>query len=152
MKYVAFSFWFMIIHTAAYTIAGVLALHISKDLYKERERLFDFLRNMSDKNESGHVQKYFLPAQLLRGVLMSVVLYPVIDMLGQLSFGLRSAFLFGLMFIFTDLASAVPFANNIEGLVYFKDRYLKKNLFWKLYLETAIYSVLFAFLAGWFLF
>jgi len=130
----------------------MLALKISKNLYEEKNRLLDFLRDMSDANDSNHVTKWFIPAQLVRGLFMSIVLYPVIDLLGELSFGLRFAFLSGLMFIYTDFASAVPFPHNMEGFVYMKNRYLKRKFIGKLYFEMIIYSLLFGFLASWFLF
>jgi hypothetical protein len=36
MAYVLFSLWFTLLHTAVYTIAGAIALRISKDLYEEK--------------------------------------------------------------------------------------------------------------------
>jgi len=42
MEYLVFSFWFMIIHTAAYMLAGILTLRISKDIYEGKSRLMDF--------------------------------------------------------------------------------------------------------------
>ncbi|MFP4006248.1 MAG: hypothetical protein ACLFUR_06020 [Candidatus Hadarchaeia archaeon] len=82
---------------------------------------------------------------------MSVVLYPILDSLGELSFALRFAFFAGLMFIYTDLASAAPFI-NIEGFVYLKKQYVQKEAFWKIELEMVIYSILFGLLAAWLLF
>jgi len=92
MEYLVFSFWFMIIHTAAYMLAGILALRISKDIYEGKSRLMDYLRDMSVEDESKHVQKWILLSQLLRGLLMSVVLYPVLAPLREIPFGLRFAF------------------------------------------------------------
>ncbi len=152
MEYLLFSVWFTVIHTAVYTAAGAVALKLSKDLYEEKNRLLDYLNDMSVEMENKHVAKWFLPAQLLRGLLMSVVLYPVLGLLGDLTFGLRFAFLAGLMFVYTDFASAVPFPNNIEGFVYLKKRYLKKEIFWKLYLEMILYSLAFGGLVSWLLF
>ena len=107
---------------------------------------------MSEDGESLQVRKLFLPAQLLRGVLMSLVLYPVIPLLGGIYFAGRFAFLFGLMFIYSDFSSAVPFPHNIERWVYLKPRYLQKNRLWKLYFEIVIYSLLFAGFSAWLLF
>ncbi|MFW6174070.1 MAG: hypothetical protein ACOC5T_10025 [Elusimicrobiota bacterium] len=152
MQYLTFSLWFTLIHTIAYIAAGAIALKISKDLYEEKERLLDFLRNMSDKGESKHVQKWFIPAQILRGLILSIVLYPIIGFLGEMSFTIRFLFLAGLLFFYTDFASAIPFNNNIEGFVYMKPKYLKKESFWKLYLETAIYSIMVGGFAGGLLF
>lgn len=152
MEYLLFSFWFIIIHTVSYTIAGVLALRISSDFYQGENRLLDFTRDMSNEDESRHVKKYLIPSQLLRGLLMSIVLYPILGLLGELSFGLRFGFMAGLMFIYTDFAGAVPFPANIEGFVYMKERYLNKHQFWKLYFEMIIYSLILGFFTSWFLF
>ena len=152
MEYLVFSFWFIVIHTGAYTAAGVIALKISKDIYEGKERFADFIRDMKDPHESKHVQKFFIPAQLVRGLLMSVVLYPVLGLLGDLSFGLRFLFFAGLMLIYTEISSAVPFPTNIEGFVYMKQRYLKTGPIWKFWLEIIVYSVLFGLLAGGLLF
>jgi hypothetical protein len=152
MKYIIFSLLFTVIHTISYTLAGMISLKVSQDLYKEKQRVIDYLRDMSQKEESKHVEKWFLPAQLIRGILMSVVLYPILGMLGGISFMMRALFLGGLMFIYTDFASAVPFPHNIEGYVYMKPSYIQGKASGKLYLEMIIYSLLFGLAAGWFLF
>ncbi|MGM0401128.1 MAG: hypothetical protein ACQEQT_07500 [Chloroflexota bacterium] len=149
MRYLQFSLWFILVHTGAYVIAGMLALNISKDLYHGKDRLLDFV---SDSNESKRLKTWFIPAQLLRGLLLSIVLYPVLGALGHLSFGLRFAFMAGLMFVYTDFASAVPFPHNIEGFVYLRHRYLSRKAFWKLQFEIVIYSLMFGLLASWLLF
>ncbi len=152
MDLIWFTVGFALIHTTAYVVAGMLALRVSSDLYKGEHRLLDFINDMSESNGNTRVQKLFLPAQLLRGVLMALVLYPVVPFLGEISFVSRSAFLFGLMFIYTDFAGAVPFPHNIEGWVYMKSQYLQKNRQWKLYFEITIYSLLFAGFSAWILF
>jgi hypothetical protein len=151
MQYILFSLWFILLHTAIYTIAGAIALRISKDLYEEKNRLLDFLRDMSVESENKYVAKRFFPAQILRGLLMSIVLYPILGFLGEMHILLRMAFFGTLMYIYTDIASAVPFPHNIEGFVYLKERYRKKGFTWKLHLEILLYSILFGILAGWLL-
>ena len=81
MSYIVFSMLFIVIHTVSYTLAGIIALKVSKDLYENKQRIIDYLRDMSVKEESRHVEKWFLPAQLARGALMSVVLYPILGSL-----------------------------------------------------------------------
>ncbi|MFW6055974.1 MAG: hypothetical protein ACOC9B_01510 [Chloroflexota bacterium] len=142
MEYLLFSFWFVLIHMFSYTIAGVVALRFSDDLYRGTDRLYDFLKDMADECERAHVQRRFLPAQALRGLLFSVVFYPVMDALEGLPFVALFLFVFGLMFIFTDMASASPFPHNIEGFVYMKERYRGRVSLWKLYSETFAYSLL----------
>ena len=152
MKYLIFSLGFAFFHILAYTIAGAIALNFSKDIYEEQNRLVDFVRDMSDEVDKKYVAMWFLPAQILRGLLMSMVLFPILGLLGDLDFFLRFLFLGGLMLVFTDMASASPFTHNIEGFVYLKPKYLRKKAIVKLYLEMLIYSAIFGLLAGWFLF
>lgn len=148
MNYIYFCIGFTVIHTISYIIAGVVSLKLSPELYKERERLFDFLRDLSRDSERNHVEKWFLPAQILRGILLSIVLLPILDILGGVSVLVRIVFLSALMFIYTDAASATPFPHNIEGLVYIKAKYLSVKSAGRLYLETLIYSSLFGSIAG----
>lgn len=152
MRYLVFSLWFIVIHIGSYTVAGMIALKISKNLYEEKSRLLDFLRDMSNANENKYVAKWFIPAQLLRGFLMSSVLYPILGALGELPFVIRFAFLSGLMLIYSDFASGVPFPGNLEGFVYMRERYLKRELFGKLYFEMITYSIMFGLLTSWLLF
>ncbi len=152
MEYIKFSLLFMLVHTGAYFIAGMLAYRISRDLYQGENRLLDFLKDMSNESENARVAKLTLPMQLVRGLLLSIVLYPIIGLLGDLSYILRFVFLAGLMFVYTDFASAIPFPHNIEGIIYMKDRYLKKSAFWKLQFEMIVFSLLFGAVAAWILF
>jgi hypothetical protein len=152
MEYVKFSLLFVLVHTGSYFIAGSLAYRNSRDLYQGENRLLDFLKDMGDKSENARVAKWTLPSQLLRGFLLSVVLYPIMGLMGDLSYLLRFVFLASLMFVYTDFASAIPFPHNIEGFIYLKDRYLKKSAFWKLQFEMIVFSLLFGLVSSWILF
>ncbi|MGM0625570.1 MAG: hypothetical protein ACQES0_06810 [Bacteroidota bacterium] len=146
MEYLGFSFFFILSHILAYTIAGVIALGISKDIYESKARLCDFLRDMADKQESKHVSRYFLPAQIIRGLLMSVILFPLLPAISDFPFHISSLFFAGLMFVFTHLAAASPFIDNIEGWVYFKKKYIRKSAIAKFQTEMLTYAVLFGLL------
>jgi len=152
MQYLIFSLWFTLIHVLSYMIAGMLALRISKDIYDGKSRLMDYLRDMSDEKESKNVHRWFIPGQIVRGLLLSIVLYPILLPLGDLSFGVRFLFFAGLMFVYTHVACAAPCPDNIEGLIYMKERYIKKPSFFKFQFEMAIYSLLLGFLVSFFLF
>jgi hypothetical protein len=144
MIYIKFVVFFVVVHTIAYTIAGAIALAVSKDIYEEKSRHCDFLRDMSNPDESKRVSKYFLPAQMMRGFLMPIVLIPLLE--GIINFSLIESFIFfaGIMFIYTHLAAASPFIDNIEGQVYFKKAYLVKKYFLKFQFEMVIYVIIFA--------
>lgn len=152
MEYAKFSLLFMLVHTGAYFIAGMLVYRVSRDLYMGENRLLDFVKDMSDQGENASVAKLTLPLQLVRGLVLSIVLYPIIGFLGELSYLHRFLFLTGLMFVYTDFASAIPFPHNLEGLIYLKARYFKKFAFWKLQFEMIVFSLIFGLASGWILF
>lgn len=153
MEYLQFSFWFIVVHIGAYWLAGVISYPLFyKPFWEGDHPLFEpFLRTRSNAEEWKHVMIWLIPAQLIRALLMSIVLYPILAPLGELSFILRFAFLGGLMFVYADLASAVPFSNTIEGIVYMKARFVR-GVFWKMQFEGLIYSLVMGFFVGWFLF
>ncbi len=107
---------------------------------------------MSSDKETFRILKLLVPSQILRAVLMSVVLYPIIPFLQELSFLMQFLFMGGLMFVYADFASAIPFSNTIEGIVYLKKKFVEKKVFWTIQLEAIIYSVLFGLLSALFLF
>jgi hypothetical protein len=152
MKYVLFTLGFTLLHAAVYTIAGALILKVSKDVYEGKTRLMSYLRDKSDENERGHVQKWFFPAQLLRGAAMSVVLYPILEPVGALAFGQRFALLGGLMFVYTHVACAAPSPDNVEGFVYLKPHLFDRSSFSRFQLEMVTYATLFGVAAAWLLF
>jgi hypothetical protein len=152
LYYLKFSLLFFAIHLVCYLIAGVIDIQFAGKLYKGKDRLYkSFFRNMGDKKESSRIAGLLLPSQFIRGVLMSVVLYPVLPYLEEQSFGMQFLFMGGLMFVYADFSSAVPFSNTIEGLVYLKREFVEKKVFWTIQLESIIYSILFGLLSAWLL-
>lgn len=153
LYYVKFSLAFFAVHLVCYIVAGVIDKQLAKRFYEGKERLFkSFFRDMEDKKESLRIAGILLPAQFVRAILMSMVLYPILPFLKELSFGMRFLFMSGLMFVYADLSSAVPFSNTIEGLVYLKKRFVKKDVFWIIQLEAILYSLMFGFLSSRLLF
>jgi hypothetical protein len=152
IEYAVFVAGFTVIHTLAYTVAGAIELQFADYIYRGEDRSVDFVRDMSIPEESSRVGRAFLPAQLARGVLMAIVLLPLLGAIGDLTYGIRVAFLAGLMFVYADLASAVPFPNTIEGLVYLQEEYVSRDAFLTIQFEAVLYSLLFGLSAGWFLF
>lgn len=154
MGYVWFSLGFFLIHLGAYVLAGATNQQLlTKGLYGGEGALFaPFLRDMEDPAEARRSGKLMVPAQLARAVPMSIVLYPVLGALGEMPYGVRFAFLAGLMFVYADLASATPFVNNIEGIVYLKPRFITREVFLKIQAEAVVYSLVFGSVAAWLLF
>lgn len=151
--YLKFSLLFFVVHFVCYIIAGVIDLQLAKRMYEGKDRLFRaFFRNMEDKEESNRVAKLLLPSQFIRAILMSVVLYPILPFLRELSSVMQFFFMGGLMFVYSDFSSAIPFSNTIEGLVYLKKEFVKQNVFWTIQLEAILYSIMFGLLSSWLLF
>lgn len=153
MEYITFSFFFFLIHTISYYVAGIINYQFSQKMYGGRDHLYkSFLRNMSDPKEALMVNMKIIPVQLVRAFFMSIVLYPVLGRLAELSFGLRFAFMGGLMFVYADFCSAIPFSNTLEGLIYMKPEFTKRKIFWTIQMEAIIYSLIFGAAASRLLF
>jgi hypothetical protein len=151
--YLVFSLLFFLIHFVCYLVAGVIDLQLAKKLYGGKDRLYkSFFRNMSEKKESNRIARLLIPSQFVRAVAMSMVLYPVLPFLGDLSYGVRFLFMASLMFVYADFASAVPFSNTVEGLVYLKKKFVEKKVFWTIQLEAILYSLMFGSLSALLLF
>lgn len=152
LDYAVFSLLFFVIHLFCYVIAGLFDLQISRRFYGGKSRLYaSFLRDTDDIAESKRIAKILVPSQFVRAVLMSVVLYPILPFLTSLNTGLQFIFMASLMFVYADFASAVPFSNTIEGVVYMKKQFVRKEVFWTIQLEAILYSLSFGALAAWLL-
>ena len=150
--YIIFSLLFFVIHFVCYTLAGIIDLQLAKKMYTGKNRLYkSFFRDMDDKKESLRIAKLMIPSQFIRAILMSLVLYPVLPFLEGLSFGMQFIFMASLMFVYADFASAIPFSNTIEGLVYLKKEFVEKRVFWTIQLEAILYSLMFGLLSAWLL-
>lgn len=152
MEYVWFFIGFFLIHLVAYVVAGVISQLFSRQVYGDDGVLAGYLRDVDKPEERRRQGLVMVPAQLIRAVLMALVLLPILEPLEEMGFGLRALFLSGLMFVYTDIAAAVPFTNTIEGLVYLEPRLVRPSVFWTVQAEGIIYATLFGLTAAWLLF
>lgn len=150
--YIIFSLLFFVIHFVCYMIAGYIDLQLAKKMYSGKNRLYkSFFRDMDDEKESKRITKILIPSQFIRAIAMSIVLYPILPFLGELSFGMQFIFMASLMFVYADFASAIPFSNTIEGIVYLKKEFVVKRVFWTIQFEAILYSIMFGLLSAWIL-
>ena len=150
--YIFFSLLFFVIHLVCYVIAGVIDLQLAGKVYSGKSRLYkSFFRDMGNERESNRIAKLLIPSQFIRAIFMSLVLYPVLPYLRDLTFGMQFIFMASLMFVYADFASAIPFSNTIEGIVYLKKEFVMKKVFWTIQLEAILYSVMFGLLSAWLL-
>ncbi len=153
VEYLTFSALFVLAHVVAYTVAGAVTYPtVYKDLHGGEGSLYGaFLRDMTDEAERRRNGLLLLPTQVIRGLLMSIVLYPLLGALGELDAYLQFLFMFGLMYIYTDLSAATPFSNTIEGVVYMKP-HIVRRAFWPTQIEAVLYASLMGIAAAWFVF
>jgi hypothetical protein len=109
-------------HVVTYFLAGVLAYSLlTKQYYTGPNPLFGcFMRTEAEPELWAHVVRWFLPAQILRGLLMAAVLYPLFDTLKTWTFGKRYLLIAGLYLVlgFWGATGAAP--GTIEGMVYLR--------------------------------
>jgi len=79
MEYLVFSGLFIVSHIFAYYLAGAITYPLFyKRLHGGKDSLYgSFLRDMTDPAERRRQGILLIPAQVARGLLMSLVLYPV---------------------------------------------------------------------------
>ncbi|HZP01009.1 MAG TPA: hypothetical protein VFD30_12005 [Terriglobia bacterium] len=121
-RFAAFAAKVVSAHVTTYFLAGAIAYPLlTKEYYVGQNPIFAaFLRTEADPALWGHVVRWFLPAEILRGLLISIVLYPLFDVLKTWAFTKRwlliSALLVGLGF----WAAAVPAPGTLEGMIYMR--------------------------------
>ena len=133
-EYVVFSAGFIVIHTIAYMLAGMITytiVHKGHPIYRY------YLRREEEEKELSKAMKLLLPTQLLRGLLLSLVFFPILNYMKDMSLLMNSVFLFGVLFIVGGLASQIPFPGNLEGFVYIRDQFQKGRM--KFHIEDLIY-------------
>ncbi|MBZ5545327.1 MAG: hypothetical protein LAO07_16870 [Acidobacteriia bacterium] len=121
-RYSIFSAKVVAAHVTTYFVAGAIFYQfLTKDFYTGPNPIFaTFMRTEAEPDLWAHVMTWFLPAQILRGVLMAAVLYPLFDTLKTWSFGRRFLWIASvyLVFAFWSAAGAAP--GTIEGMVYMR--------------------------------
>ncbi len=153
MEHLTFTGYFVLAHLVAYVAAGAVTYPlVYKSWHGGEGSLYGaFLRDMTDEAERRRNGLLLVPTQVGRALLMSIVLYPVLGALGEQSAVIQFLFMAGLMYVYTDLAAATPFSNNIEGLLYMKG-HIVRRAFWPTQIEAVLYAVLMGAAAAWFVF
>lgn len=121
-NYIYFSLKTIVAHTVTYFIAGAIAYPLlTKPFYTGPNPVFaTFWRTEADPALWAHVTTWFIPAQLLRGLLLALALYPFYNTLIGWSFRKRFFAITGLYLLIGFWAAAVAAPGTIEGLVYMR--------------------------------
>jgi hypothetical protein len=79
-----------------------------------------FLRTEADQGMWAHVVNWFLPAEILRGILIATVLYPLYDILKAWPFLKRFLYVASLYLVLGFWAATVAAPGTLEGMVYMR--------------------------------
>lgn len=109
-------------HVLTYFIAGATAYPLlTKQFYEGQNPIFaTFMRTQADPVLWGHVMKWFLQGQILRGFLIAIVIYPFFSTLNNWRYIKRFLSISGLYIVLGFWAAAVPAPGTIEGMIYLR--------------------------------
>jgi len=148
-KGVRFFLAVLLAHVFAYLIAGGITYQlITKDLWEGPDSLLSaYLRTPGDAELWKYAMIWQIPAQILRGALIALVLLPLLEFQTNWKTTKKIFFYAALTFVLTHLCSAAPSPANIEGWVYMKPAYVKLG-FIKMQPEMLLHSIIFGFIVA----
>jgi hypothetical protein len=84
-QFLIFSGKVILVHVVTYLIVGAVAYQlITKQFYEGANPIFStFMRTQAEPHLWAHVMTWFIPGQILRGLLIAVVLYPFFGILNE---------------------------------------------------------------------
>jgi phosphoglycerol transferase MdoB-like AlkP superfamily enzyme len=105
-----------------YFLAGLIFYPLlTKPYYEGPNPIFAvFLITETDTNLWPHVVNWFLPIEILRGVLIAAVLYPLYDTLKAWAFLKRFFCVASLLLVLGFWASAAAAPGTLEGMLYLR--------------------------------
>jgi hypothetical protein len=121
-RFLSFAAKVTIAHVVSYFVVGAAAYQLlTKQFYEGGNPVFStFMRTPTEPELWTHVMTWFIPGQVLRGVLIAAVLYPFFDTLQSWGWGKRFLSISGLYLVLGYWASAVAAPGTIDGLIYLR--------------------------------
>ena len=105
-----------------YFLAGAVFYPLlTKPYYEGPNPIFAvFLRTEADTGLWAHVVNWFLPAEILRGILIAAVIYPLYDVLKAWRFLKRFLYVASLYLVLGFWAATGASPGTLEGMVYLR--------------------------------
>jgi hypothetical protein len=121
-RFLSFAVKVTIAHVVSYFVVGAAAYQLlTKQFYEGSNPVFStFMRTPAEPELWTHALTWFLPGQVLRGVLIAAVLYPFFDTLQAWGWGKRFLSISGLYLVLGYWAAAVAAPGTIDGLIYLR--------------------------------
>lgn len=109
----------IVAHVVTYLILGAITYQITKQFYEGANPIFStFMRTQAEPDLWRHVITWFIPGQILRGLLIAAVLYPFFNTLKEWDFWKRFFSIAGLYIVLGYWASTVAAPGTIDGMIY----------------------------------
>lgn len=121
-RFLIFAGKVIVAHVVTYFIVGAIAYPLlTKKFYVGANPIFStFMRTQVEPDLWSHVMTWFIPGQILRGLLIAAVLYPFFDTLKEWDFWRRFLSIAGLYLVLGYWASAVAAPGTIDGIIYMR--------------------------------
>ena len=121
-RFLSFATKVTVAHVVSYLVIGAAAYQLlTKSFYEGSNPVFSsFMRSPAEPELWKHVMTWFIPGQVLRGVLMAAALYPFFDTLKGWGWDKRFLSISGLYLVLGYWASAVAAPGTIDGLIYLR--------------------------------
>ena len=121
-RFLTFAAKVTVAHVVSYFVVGAIAYPLlTKTFYEGNDPVFStFMRTPAQPELWKHVMTWFLPGQVLRGLLIAAVLYPFSDALKAWRWCKRFLSISGLYLVLGFWASAVAAPGTIDGLIYLR--------------------------------
>jgi len=121
-RFMSFVAKIMAAQVTTYFLAGAVFYPLlTKPYYEGPNPIFAvFLRTEADMGLWTHVVNWFLPVEILRGILIAAVLYPLYDTLKAWSFRKRFFYVASLYLVLGFWAATAAAPGTLEGMVYMR--------------------------------
>lgn len=121
-RFFSFAAKVTIAHVVSYVLVGAAAYQfLTRQFYEGSNPVFStFMRTPAEAELWKHTMTWFIPGQVLRGMLIAAVLYPFFDTLRAWGWGKRFLSISGLYLVLGYWASAVAAPGTIDGMIYLR--------------------------------
>jgi hypothetical protein len=121
-RFLTFAGKVIVAHTVSYFVVGAAAYQlVTRPFYEGPNPIFStFMRTPVEPDLWSHVMIWFVPGQILRGLLMAAVLYPFLDTLLGWELPKRFLSMAGLYLVLGFWASTVAAPGTIDGWIYMR--------------------------------
>ena len=133
-------------HVVTYIGVGALAYaFLTREFFDNPNGLVSLImRTPAQRELWGHVMRWMLPFQVLRGILMAMVLYPFLATLRSWDYWKRVVTVAGLYVVLGQWSSSVAGSGTIEGWLILRPEFTTLNIVVKAMIEGLVQGLAFA--------